>query len=168
VKRKITLLAAVVCLWLAGCRADDAMKDISTIAYSSDVGSILPEMQWHEEVTISRDRISFTRNGRVPGTQVNEGNWEFAADETQVIALFTVLQAVNCTSLQRIEPEDAPDGGGRESYTITYANGKTCSLSFDPGVTYTNGERITVPVQTFLQTLDLPAEAQSRYVMPSS
>ena len=61
----LILLAAIVCASLIGCNPVETMKDVSQISYTSDAGSILPELQWHEQIVITQDRLIFTRNGAV-------------------------------------------------------------------------------------------------------
>lgn len=159
----LVALAAIFCECLAGCKAGKAVDQIVEVRYTSSAGTILPELQWHEEIVISRGGASLRRNGRAADSEVNEGTWGVVVDAQQVSALFEQLQAVDCAALQRVEPQDAPDGGGEESYTLVYASGKRCSLWYHAGVDYTNGERIVEPVQAFLQGLALPLAAQSRH-----
>ena len=159
----LILLAAIVCTSLTGCNPVETMKDVSQISYTSDAGSILPELQWHEQIVITRDRLSLTRNGAVSETEVNAGSWEIGLDEQKVRELFKLLEAVDCSTIERVEPDDPPDGGHRESYTVVYARSRTCSLTYDPGVSYTNAERIVEPVKAFIQSVSLPAEATGRY-----
>jgi hypothetical protein len=167
VKSKLLVaLATIFCECLAGCKAGKAVGQIVEIRYTSSAGAILPELQWHEEIVITRGGVSLKRNGRAPDSEVNEGTWDIAVDAQQVSALLEQLQAVDCSTIERVEPEDAPDGGGEESYTIVYASGIKCTLWYNAGVTYTNGERIVEPVQTFLQSLAYPVEAKSRYNLP--
>lgn len=111
--------------------------------------------------------MSLTRSGRVANTEVNAGSWDFAADERTVQALFEQLATIDCAAIKRVAPDDVPDGGGTESYTIAYARGKACSLAHDPGTTYTNGELLVKPIKLFIQSLILPTDAASRYVLPS-
>jgi hypothetical protein len=139
------------------------MNDISQISYTSDSGPLSSELQWHEKIIITKNRVSLTRNGRATDTEINEGAWEFAVDEQKVTTLFEQLEAINCATIKRIEPEDPLDGGGTESYTIVYAGDRTFSLVYDPGTTYTDGELIVKPVEVFIQGFRLPAEAASRY-----
>jgi hypothetical protein len=143
------------------------MNEITQITYTSDAGTILPELQWHEQIIITRSKMSLSRNGRVADTEVNAGSWEFAADEQTVQALFEQLATIDCAALKRVAPDDPPDGGSTESYTITFARGKECSLVYDPGTTYTNGELLVKPIQTFIRSLVLPADAAPRYALPS-
>jgi hypothetical protein len=126
---------------------------------------ILPELQWHERITIGANTVRLARNGRTANTRVNAGTWELPADPHRVAALFAQLGAVDRAAIQRVEPDDIPDGGGSEEYTLVYANGAQFGLSYTPGVIYTNGELIVQPVQAFLRGLQWPAEAASRYAV---
>jgi hypothetical protein len=139
------------------------MNDISQVSYASDAGTILPELQWHDQIIITKSKVSLTRNGRVANTKINAGTWEFASDEQKVTAFFEQLEAIDCSTIKRLEPADPPDGGGTESYTIVYASGKKFSLVYDPGTTYTNDKLLVKPIDRFIQSLSLPAEAASRY-----
>lgn len=157
------ILAIIFCRGITGCQTEQAMNDISQVSYTSDSGTILPELQWHEQIIITKNKVSLTRNGRAADTKVNTGVWEFVVDEPKVTALFAQLTAVNRAAIKRVEPDDPPDGGGTESYTIIYAGDQEFSLVYDPGTTYTNGGLIVEPVEAFIQSLTLPAEAASRY-----
>jgi hypothetical protein len=144
-----------------------AMQDITQIAYTSDSGSILPELQWHERITITANTISFVRNGKAASTHVNVGAWEWAANAQAVKALFAQLAAINSAAIKRLESDDPPDGGSTETYTVTYGRGQTCSLVFDPGGDYIGGDLIVAPVWDFIQDLRLPDEAVRRYGFPA-
>jgi hypothetical protein len=161
----LVILAALFCA--AGCTGAEPMNNVTQVSYTSDAGTILPELQWHEQIVITKSTLSLTRNGRTADTRINAGSWEFAADEQKVKALFEQLAAVDCATIKRVAPDDVPDGGGTESYTIAYARGNVCSLVYDPGTTYTNGESLVKPIKLFIQSLILPTDAASRYVLPS-
>jgi hypothetical protein len=139
------------------------MNDISSVSYTSDAGAILPELQWHEQIVVTKSQVSLTRNGKGTKTKINAGRWAIAADEQKVMALFRQLEAVDCAAIRRIEPDDPPDGGGTEVYTIVYGVNKKFSLLYTPGTTYTGGELLVKPIRTFMQTLNLPTAAASRY-----
>lgn len=139
------------------------MNDISQVLYTSSTGPILPELQWHEQIVITKGKVSLTRNGRTANTKINAGTWELAFDEQKVTALFEQLEAVDCSTIRRIAPDVPPDGGGTETYTIVYESGEKFSLVYDPGIVYTNGLLIVRPVKAFIGSLALPAEAASRY-----
>jgi hypothetical protein len=158
------LIAAIFILGLlSGCSTEQRMKDITQVSHTSDSGAILPELQWHEEYVISDGAVTFSRNGKVAETQVNAGTWQIALDGQQTAELFGQLETVDIAAIQRVEPQDAPDGGGSASYTVAYAGGKTFNLSFDAGVVYTNSEPMLEPIHRFIQNLVLPAEAANRY-----
>ena len=143
------------------------MNDITQVSYTSDAGTILPELQWHEQIVITKSKVSLTRNGRVADTQINAGSWEIPVDAERVQTLFEQLATVDRSTVKRVAPDDVPDGGGTESYTIAYARGKACSLVYDPGTTYTNGELLVKPIKLFIQSLTLPADAAGRYQLPA-
>ncbi len=157
------ILVVIFCMGIAGCKTGQFMNDISQVSYTADSGTILPELQWHEQIIITKKKVSLTRNGRTADTKVNAGAWEFAVDEPKVTALFAQLEAIDRASIKRVEPDDPPDGGGTESYTIVYAGDQEFSLVYDPGTTYTNAMLIVEPVEAFIQSLTLPADASSRY-----
>lgn len=139
------------------------MNRISQITYALSSGPILPELQFHEELVITRSTVTLSRNGRAAGSMINAGTWAVPADGVKLAALFRQLETVNCAKLRRIEPADPPDGGHSEGYTLLYSNGKTCALLYDPGVTYSGGELVVKPVQAFIQGLSLPAGVASQH-----
>lgn len=139
------------------------MNHISQISYTTDSGTILPERQWHEQLTITPTQITLKRHGRAENSTINAGTWEFAADTPQVRELFAQLATINWATIKRVEPADPPDGGGAESYTIVYANNQSYTLTYDPGVTYTHDQLIVKPIQAFIRRLTLPAAAVNRY-----
>lgn len=159
----IVMLAALLCGMITGCRRT-ARVEVVRVVYRSDAGPVLPELAWHEEVTITPGKVTFSRSGSVAESEINAGSWEVAVDAAEVSELFARLAAVDCATLERIEPDDPPDGGHTESFTLTYAGGGTCELRFDPGATYRNGALIVEPVRAFMERLELPAEAVSRYL----
>ena len=165
---KIRFLIAVILILvlLSGCSTEQHMKEITQISYTSDSGALLPELQWHEEYVITDGAVTFSRNGKVAETEVNAGTWQIALHEQQTAELFKQLEAVNIAAIERVEPQDAPDGGGSASYAVVYAGGKTFNLYFDAGVVYTNSEPLLDPINQFIQNLVLPAEAANRYHLP--
>lgn len=156
------MIAALFCACMAGCETADSMSDISQVIFTSGAGTILPELQWGEQIIIARDKVSLTRSGATGDTQVNAGSWEIVVEAQKVTALFEQLKAVDCSIIRRVEPDDPPDGGGSQSYTVVYANGEKCTLLYDPGTTYANGDLIARPVDEFIESLELPAAA-NRY-----
>lgn len=144
------------------------MQAIVQVTYTSEAGPILPERRWHETMTITEQTITFVRSDGGPGSQVNAGTWTWAAETAVVTALFAQLATVDCTTLKRIEPDDPPDGGHTESYTLTYARHKPCTLVYNPGVRYTSDAQIVEPMQAFMRGLRLPQAAASRYSLNES
>jgi len=157
----ISILLLLVAL--SGCQKAEKMQKISQIAYVSESGTILPELQWHEKFVIQQSSITFTRSGIAGASEVNAGSWQVPFDSEALLNLYETLENVDLTKIDRIEPVDQPDGGGSEYYQLTYSNDKTWSLEYSLGATYTNGEWITQPVQDFIKTLQLPTEAANRY-----
>jgi hypothetical protein len=157
--KRVALLAALLCGLATGCRVARPVNEIARITYTSTAGSILPELQWHEEIAIMPEKVVLSRSGTVEASEVNAGSWEVAVDAGVVAALFEQLAAVDCATVTRVEPEDSPDGGSTESYQILYVGGATCSLYFDPGTTYTNGVLIVQPIREFIATLNVPVDA---------
>jgi hypothetical protein len=166
VKSKLLIiLAAIFCA--TSCNTAGPMNAIAEVTYTSDAGTILPESQWHEQIVITKSKVSLTRNGRVAGTQVNAGSWEISVHVQEIAKLFEQLAPVDCATIKRVVSDDVPDGGGTESYTITYVRGKECSLVYDPGTTYTHSELLVKPLKLFIRSLALPADAAARYALPS-
>lgn len=141
------------------------MSDISRITYTIDSGTILPELQWHEAITITEQGVTLTRNGKSNDSQVNAGSWEIVADKQGIKALFEQLAGVDGSTIERVEPRDAPDGGQTQTFTIAYGGDKELSMFFDPGTTYTNSESLVKPIEKFIQSLDIPEEATNRYLV---
>jgi hypothetical protein len=136
------------------------MHEVTEFIYTSQSGSILPGLQWYEQIVITRNGAVLTRNGRTPDSQVNGGQWEIALPTERLEAFFTQLAAIDTSHIRRIEPDDPPDGGDTESFTIVYANGQRLELRFDPGVTYSGGgEAIASLGREFIRNLDLPVDA---------
>lgn len=142
------------------------MTKISQITYSSDAGTILPELQWYEEYLITPGGITFRRNGKALETMVNEGSWSLDVNDEALNKLFEQISAVDLSSLARIEPSDIPEGGGSESIKIQLESGKEFDFSFTPGVSYTNEELILKPIGDFIQSLSLPPDAENRLLVP--
>jgi hypothetical protein len=150
---------------IAGC-AKKGPLIITSVTYTSQSGTILPELQWYEEIHITAEKAVLTRKGMTEDTQVNAGAWEIPLDESSVNMLFEQLGSVDCSRLQRVEAADAPEGGGTDSYTLTYSNGKSCNLYFDPGTTYEGSESIVDHAQDFIQGLAFPSDALLKYNNP--
>ena len=161
--RVASISLILLIFFLTGCKKADKMPTISQLTYVSISGTLLPELQWHEEFIIRSDSITFTRSGNSNTSNVNTGSWQVPFDPATLSTLFETLKNVDLSKIDRIEPVDQPDGGGSDSYALTYSNGKTWSLEYTNGATYINGEWISQPVQEFIKGLQLPSEAVSRY-----
>ena len=149
----------IITLMLSGCAKVDDMKEIKQIIYTSNSGTILPELQWHEEYTIDQDSVTFRRSGKMENTTVNAGEWQIDVDPDDLSVLFDQLELLKYQEITKIEPQDIPDGGGSESVQIVFSNGNSFRMDLTPGVTYSNGDLIMVPLQSFISELDIPDEA---------
>jgi hypothetical protein len=150
---------ALALLVQAGCGKEANGMQIIQVNYSADSGSIQPEMQWHEEILITRDKAVLSRNGKTADTIVNVGTWDGWMDTRKSVDFFELLESIDCPAMKRLEPDDIPEGGGFSSYTLTYADGSICVLQFDPGVTYPGSAAITGPIDGIIKSVDFPREA---------
>ncbi len=150
---------ALALLIQAGCEKKENAVRIVSVNYSADSGSVQPEMQWHEEILITREKAVLSRNGKTADTIVNAGSWDGRVDTQKSAEYFELLDSTHCSTIQRLEPEDIPEGGGSSSYTLTYTDGSTCVLQFDSGVTYPGSAAITGPIDELIRLVDFPREA---------
>jgi hypothetical protein len=139
------------------------LDDISQVSYSERSGTILPELQLHERIVITRDKVTLTRNGMTADTEVHEGEWEIEVDEQAVTAFFEQLEAIDCSSIKRIEPDQLDIGGGTETYKIVYGGDRKLYMDYGRGVTHRDGELIVEPIDTFIKGLEFPFGATSQY-----
>lgn len=159
----ILVLAALFCSCVSGFKTVCYMEDISEVSYRQESGTILPELQLYEQIVITRDKVTLTRNGKTDDTEVNEGTWEFAVDEQKVMVLFEQLAAIDCSSIEKIEPDEPTVGGGTETYSIVYAGGERFSLGYGQGTTYIDGMLIVEPIEAFIRSLEFPAGSANQY-----
>ena len=141
------------------------MQNITQIEHYAGSGPVSPEFQWQEKMTITTNEVTFTRSGSGSDTLINTGTWIIPVDKSEIDKLFTALETVDISPIKRVSFEDPIDGGGYESYTITYANNKTFSVSNDTEGNTENAERITNPIQTFIQGLGFPEKAVERELL---
>ncbi|MGD8966970.1 MAG: hypothetical protein PVI07_05640, partial [Anaerolineae bacterium] len=80
-----------------------------------------------------------------------------------VKALFEQLEAIDCSSIKRIEPDELEIGGGTESYSIVYGGDRTFDIRYGGGVTYRDGMLIVEPIQAFIRGLKFPFGATTQY-----
>lgn len=147
-------LAVLMIFWLTlagGCWKGVPMREINHISYQLISGPILPELRQSEEYLVTHEGVTLTRAGLVPGTQVQEGQWDYSADLHALENLFDRLSGVDCAKLERVEPAHAPDGGFTEIIQLVYADGSKCELLLDPGVTYLHSEELLSAVKEFMQ-----------------
>jgi len=165
VKVKLFLVLVVLfCFCTSGCKTTVRyMEDVSQVSYTEESGTIPPELQLYERIVITRNKVTLTRNGKTTDTEVNEGEWVIDVDEQKVGAFFEQLEAIDCSSIKRIEPDALEIGGGTESYRIVYAGDEMFYLGYGGGVTYIDGMLIVEPIEAFIESLDFPAGAANQY-----
>ena len=149
-----------LCALLPTCRRVRQLREISQITYTSRAGTILPEMQWYEEIVITPDRVTLHRNGMTPDTEINEGDWTWAPDAEEVRAFFQELEAVDCSTIRRVKKEPE-SGGGTETYTIVYA-GQEFYFADGDEVSYADSWLLWKPIKEFIAQMDVPEEARPR------
>jgi len=161
------LLLLLMVLLCSGCNLENRQKsnlgEITQITYSSSSGSILPDLQWHEEIIITLDDVTLTRNGKTPDSLVNSGTWRCQIDPSITETLFIQMKDVDCSIINRIESKDSPDGRSVENYIIHYQSGTTCDLFYDPGTEYLNGEMIVNPILEYMKLIDFPQDSVAQY-----
>jgi hypothetical protein len=152
-KNMTYLILIMIVLAAAGCTMKKPSKVLTQIEYTISSGSILPELQADETFLITPAGVTFTRTGRTTDTEVEQGTWEYYVEPEIINQLFQDLQPFDCSQAVRIEPEDPPDGGFSETYTFHYSDGSSCTLYYDPGVTYTNADQAVRNVLGFVGPL---------------
>jgi hypothetical protein len=152
------VIAILLCMMLPACRRVRYLHEISQVTYTSRAGTILPEMQWYEEIVITPNQITLHRNGMTPDTMINEGDWTWTPDAAEVRAFFATLEAIDCSTIRRVEREPQ-EGGGTETYTIVYAGGKTFQFAEGDEVTYADSWLLWKPIKEHIAQMDMPQEA---------
>lgn len=152
-KNMTYLILITIILAAAGCTIKKPSKALTRIEYTISSGAILPELQADETFLITPAGVTFTRTGRTTDTQVEQGTWEYYVEPELISQLFQDLQPFDCGRAARVEPEDPPDGGFSEIYTFHYSDGSSCSLFYDPGVTYSNADQAVRDVLGFVGPL---------------
>jgi hypothetical protein len=163
-KTKRIFLSILIILISNGCGSKEAVHGIIMVQYSADSGPILPELQWHEEISITTDLVVLKRNGKIAETRVNTGRWEVPVESGRIAQLFKQLELLDWSAMARVESQDAPDGGGILSYEIVFSNGKSQSFYYDPGTTYQNDTQARNWIDAFILQLELPYGARGRYL----
>lgn len=138
------------------------MRQIDHVSYSIISGTILPELQYSEEFIIRGNEVTFIRKNNSENTHVNTGTWSVTVDKEKINLLFNTLEKVRCNDLVRHELEDTSDGGSTEVFTIYYKNNHSCQIYLAPGVYFDNGDRLLLPIQSFIKELVLPEDALSK------
>ncbi len=159
--RPIRVAVAALCALLLACGRVRQLREISQVTYTSRAGTILPEMQWYEEIAITPDQVTLHRNGMTPDTMTNEGDWTWTPDAEEVRAFFASLEAIDCSTIRRVEREPQA-GGGTETYTIVYAGGKEFYFAEGDEDTYADSWLLWKPIKEYIARMDMPQEARSR------
>ena len=146
-----------LCITAVGCSKDRSMRYVTQVAYFFDSGSILPELQKHEEIRIEQNKVTLIRSGVVADTKINTGSWNLTVEQTKLNALFDQLKTIDCAKISRVDPDEIPDGGATKTYTVWFSDGSTCELRYDPGAEYINGDFIRAAVDDFVNQLDIPS-----------
>ena len=161
--RPLLIAVVLLCLCSPGCTRVRYLQDITQVSYSERSGTIPPELQLNEQIVVTRNSVTLTRNGRTPDTEVNEGVWEIEVPEQTVAALFERLEAIDCSTIKRVEPKALDIGGGTKRYNIVFSGDEAFYLSFGRGVTYTDSAKIVKPIEAFIQGLTFPHGAVRQY-----
>lgn len=142
----------IILISLMGCDVKEQQKVVMRITYSVDSGPVLPELQMIEKYEIKRDGVKLTRSGKIPDTQVFEGEWAFTTEKEKLDKLFRTAEQ-KCSALKRVEPADPPDGGNTVIINLVYADDSECTLTYDPGVNYECAENLLADVHAVIETL---------------
>lgn len=135
----------------AACEMKNKTKEVAQIIYAVDSGPILPELQMHEEYTITRTGVELTRSGKSTDTEVFEGEWAFTADEGLLTELFSIAENRECSAYKRVAPQEPPDGGETIAVKILFTDETECTLTYDPGTTYEGAEELLSKVREVLE-----------------
>ena len=149
----ICVVSITMLVFSAGCAVKSESKDVAQIIYAVDSGPILPELQMHEEYTITRTGVELERSGKSSETQVFEGMWAFTTDEGLLAELFTLAEGGECAVYKRVESSEPPEGGDTFLITLVYTDGSDCSLLYDPGASYEGAEELLGKVREVIKAL---------------
>jgi len=149
----LCVVSIAILIFAAGCDVKSAPKEVTRIIYTIDSGAILPELQAHEVYTVTPGTVTLNRSGVNMNTQVFEGEWTFATDETLLKELFTIAESRPCSEYKRVEPADSPDGGETITITLTYADASECALTINPGVSYVGAEELLGKIREVLANM---------------
>jgi hypothetical protein len=152
----------LLCAFLpCACRQAPSPRAVVHVAFVQHSGPVADP--WSEQYDISATGVRFRRTGE-PNSPINAGTWGVAVDPAALELLFARLGTVDCSRIQEVLPEEAPDGGGSASYQVQYAGGDTCSVWYRDGITYSGAEPLVGAIEEFVRGLTLPAGATVRLV----
>ena len=152
---RIFLIIATVIL-LGGCVHH--IHDITKISIIACSGTVSPEYQWEEELTITPQEITLIRTGSAEDTKINTGSWIIPVDETEVNTLFAQIEEINFAQIKERWFTDERTGDGYKEYTINYGNGEILTIEYDQNKDYKNIDIISDPIREFLSHQDIPAK----------
>lgn len=154
---KTLICLTVISLLATGCFRKKSVTEISQLVWSSDPVSTLPEMQMHEEYTITRESIKLVKTSLSPETKMFEGEWSFQPDEKLLNELFELAESKKCAKYKRVEFADVPDGGFTSTLILVSSEGGKCELYFPPGITYKGAEDLLLKLTQVLNTVQAPS-----------
>jgi hypothetical protein len=134
------------------------------VIYASSSGPVAPSAACAEKYTVSPDGLTFERTGYTDMTTVNSGTWTINSDGANEAKLFSDLSTVDvCYGVVKTGQGAIPIGAGTRCYTIQYDNGESREVVFGDGSIYDNAGLITTPIDNYLSSVVLPADASKRY-----
>ena len=136
---------------------------VVAVIYTNSSGPVAPDSAWDEKYTISTDRLTFERTGYTDMTTVNGGTWTINSDGANEAKLFSDLSTVDVYGVVKTGQGAIPVGSGARCYTIRYDNGESREVVFGDGSIYGNADLITTPIDNYLSSVVLPADASKRY-----
>lgn len=161
---RFLVMGFVTLIVFTSCTRVQFLNGITEVSHTERSGTILPELQLYEELVITRESVTISRNGMTPDTEVNEGTWEIEVGKNVLADFFTHLETIDCSSIRRVEPDQMDVGGGNITYNITYGGGDDeFFLEYGGGTYYENGEQLRDPIEAFIQGLPYPEGAAHRY-----
>ena len=156
-KKYIWILLIVVTVFLLGGWITHK-RDITKVSITTYSGTVAPEYQYKEVLSITMDEVTFTRTGSVDDTKVNEGTWSTPANKEAVKIMFSQLEKKNFFWIMQIWFIPSRTGDGYRTYEIEYGKGKTFTLDQDLGKDYINIRIIKDPIDNFFDYQDYPSE----------
>jgi hypothetical protein len=134
------------------------------VIYSKSSGPVAPDAACYEKYTVSPDGLTFERTGYTDMTTVNSGTWMIDSDGANEAKLFSDLSTVDVYyEVVKTGQGAIPIGAGARCYTIRYDNGESREVVFGDGSIYDNAGLIRTPIDDYLSSVILPADASNKY-----